>query len=109
MDIQQLMLVTSLGITDYSSWIYDYVVTSKAGIIFATDTERYNNNTGLYYPLEATPFPVAKSEKELIQAINNYDMDVYKKKVKDFLEEKEAVDDGHSAERIVDWIETLLG
>lgn len=108
-DIQQLMLVTSLGITDYSSWIYDYVVTSKAGIIFATDTERYNNNTGLYYPLEATPFPVAKSEKELIQAINNYDMDVYKKKVKDFLEEKEAVDDGHSAERIVDWIETLLG
>ncbi|MDO4943046.1 MAG: CDP-glycerol glycerophosphotransferase family protein, partial [Lachnospiraceae bacterium] len=106
-DIQELMLVTSIGITDYSSWIYDYVLTRKPGFIFATDLERYNNNTGLYYPLEETPFPVCKSHEELVKNIREFDSDYYVKRVEEFLEEKQAVDDGHAAERIVDWIQTL--
>ena len=36
-DIQELMLVTDIAITDYSSWIYDFILTRKPGLIFATD------------------------------------------------------------------------
>lgn len=107
-DIQELMNVTDVAMTDYSSWIFDYVLTRKKGLIFAADQERYNTNTGLCYPLTETPFPVASNEEELINNILNFDDDKYSDKVESFLKNKEAVDDGHSAERIVDWIETLM-
>lgn len=107
-DIQELMLVTTVGITDYSSWIYDYVLTRRPGFIFATDLERYNTNTGLYYPLEETPFPVCKSHEELIKNIENFDNEQFLKRVEEFLDEKQSVDDGAAAKRIVDWIQTLV-
>lgn len=107
-DIQELMLVTSVGITDYSSWIYDYVLTRKPGFIFATDLERYNNNTGLYYPLEETPFPVCKSHADLVEQIRHFDNELYLSKIEAFLNDKEAVDDGHSAERIVEFIASIM-
>ncbi len=107
-DIQELMLVTSVGITDYSSWIYDYVLTRRPGFIFATDLERYNINTGLYYPLEETPFPVCQSHEQLIEKIGQFDNDLFLKRVEEFLNDKQSVDDGNSAVRIVDWIQTLM-
>ena len=108
-DMQELMAVTDMAVTDYSSWIFDYVVTGKRGLIYATDVENYSDSTGLYYPLEETPFPVCHNNVELIEAIRAFDDDNYAVKVREFLEEKEAVDDGHSAERIVDWFEQLIG
>lgn len=107
-DIQELMLVTDIGITDYSSWIFDYVNSRKPGFIFATDLEKYNNVTGLYYPLEETPFPVATSYEELLQNALNFNQEVYLDKVEKFLSEKAAVDDGHSAARAVDLISYLM-
>ncbi len=107
-DIQELMLVTTIGITDYSSWIYDYVLTRRPGFIFATDLERYNTNTGLYYPLEETPFPVCKSHEQLIHHIEAFDYEQYLNRVEEFLKEKQSVDDGESAKRIVDWIQSLV-
>lgn len=107
-DIQELMLVTDVGITDYSSWIYDYVNTRKPGFIYAADLDQYNDVTGLYYPLEETPFPVCSSCEEMLQKIREFDNDVYLQKVEAFLSEKQSVDDGHSAERAVGLIEELM-
>lgn len=107
-DIQELMLISDIAITDYSSWIFDYIVTKKKGFIFAKDLQRYNNITGLYYTLEETPFLVAYNENDLFNNIMNFDKDVYKHKVEAFLQDKEAVDDGKSSERIVDEICKLL-
>ena len=108
-DIQELMLVTDIAITDYSSWIYDYLNTRKPGFIYATDIDRYNNRTGFYYPLEETPFPICEDNDDLVLAIRNFDNDIYQKKVEKFLREKDAVDDGHSAERIALKIIELIG
>lgn len=107
-DIQELMMITDVAITDYSSWIYDFVETHKYGFIYATDLERYNNVTGLYYKLEETPFPVAYNNQQMMDNIRNFDPEQYEKRVKAFLEDKQAVDDGHSAERIVDEINCIL-
>ncbi len=107
-DMQELMLVSDIAITDYSSWIYDYVVTYKRGFIYATDLERYNNKTGLYYTLEETPFPVCHNNEELIANVRSFDDNLYQQRVKEFLDEKQAVDDGHSAERIVAEIKQVL-
>lgn len=106
-DMQELMKVADVGITDYSSWIFDYVVTGKPGFIFATDLERYQKNSGLCYPLEESPFPVAYDVETLFANVAAFDAVAYSRRVKEFLERMECVDDGHSAERIVDWLEKL--
>ena len=103
-DMQELMLISDIAITDYSSWIYDYVLTKKPGFIYATDLARYNNVTGLYYPLEETPFPVCYNNETLMESVRNFDQAEYEHKVQAFLDEKQAVDDGHAAERIVEEI-----
>ena len=107
-DMQRLMMVCDVGITDYSSWIYDYVVTGRPGFLYATDLEQYNNVTGLYYPMEETPFPVCTNNQQLIEQIHAFDSELFEKRRKEFLNEKQAVDDGNSAKRIVDWVESLI-
>ena len=100
-DIQELMLISDIAITDYSSWIYDFVLTRRPGFLYATDVERYNNITGLCYLLEETPFPVCYNNEMLLDHIRNFDQEDYERKVQAFLDGKESVDDGHSSERLV--------
>ena len=103
-DIQELMLAADAGITDYSSWIFDYVLTRKPGFLYATDQDNYENKTGLCYPLTETPFPVSADFETLLSQIASFRQEPFEERVEAFLNEKESVDDGHSAERIVDWI-----
>jgi len=106
-DMQELMLVTDVGITDYSSWIFDYVLMKRPGFMYATDIDRYNNRTGLAYPLEESPFPVAYTPDELIERAESFDQELFEKRVDEFLEGKGSVDEGHSAKDIVDWLQTI--
>lgn len=101
-DMQELLAITEVGITDYSSWIYDYVLMRRPGFIFAMDIEDYNNERGFYFKLEDTPFPVATDTSELVDHILSFNDDVYQKKVTEFLSDKGCMDDGHAQERIAD-------
>ncbi len=106
-DIQELMLACDLAITDYSSWIFDYVLTQKPGIVFAPNLQQYETTTGFYYPLETTPFPIAKTNAELEDAILSFDIETYEKEVNDFIASKGCVDDGYASARVVNKIAYL--
>lgn len=108
-DIQELMVFCDIAITDYSSWIYDFVLTRKPGFIFATDIDLYNHERGFYYPLESTPFPVATNNDELTKNILYFDIDKYHKKVEEFLLDKGCVEDGKASERVVKKIKEIIG
>ena len=103
-DIQELMLIADVAITDYSSWIYDYILTLKPGFIFATDKQSYVTERGFYYPLEETPFSLAVNNNQLIQNILNFNQNEYQLKVQNFLSEKGCVDDGKASQRTADKI-----
>ena len=103
-DMQELMQVTDVGITDYSSWIFDYVLTRRPGFLFAPDADAYETSTGLCYPLAAAPFPVARNVDELLSAIRSFDAEGFEERVEAFLRGKQCTDDGHASERIADWI-----
>ena len=107
-DAQELLSVVDVCITDYSSCIFDFMLTRRPGFIFATDIEMYNNERGFYYPLETTPFPIATTNEELASNILNFDEKKYKSNVEEFLKEKGCIEDGHSSERVVDLIEKLM-
>ena len=105
--MQELLAVADAGITDYSSWAFDYVLTGRPLFIYATDLDQYDQVRGFYYPLEETPFPIAKSKEELDTNIRSFDDESYQIKVDEFLKGKECMDDGHASERIVDLIKEV--
>ena len=105
----ELMLLADIAITDYSSWIYDFVLTRKPGFIYATDLEQYDNERGFYYKLETTPFAIAKNNRELVNNIQNFDMDAYQAKVEEFLQGKGCVEDGKASYRVVEKIKEIIG
>ena len=107
-DIQELLVSSDCAITDYSSCIFDFILSRKAGFIFATDIDKFNNDRGFYYPLEQTPFPISSDNKTLIQNIKDFDYNKYRQNVEDFITNKGCMEDGHASERTADLIEEIM-
>lgn len=103
-DMQSLLAFTDVGITDYSSWIYDYVLLRKPGFLFAMDRSKYDNERGFYFRLEDTPFPVSTDSDELEETILSFDEELFQKRVTEFLSDKGCMDDGDASVRIADQV-----
>ena len=107
-DMQELLAITDVGITDYSSWICDFVLTKKPAFLFATDISAYENERGFYYPLKTTPFPLATSNDELMENILNFDEKSYVEKCDNFIAEKGCEENGSAAFETVNKIIQLM-
>ena len=83
------------------------MLTRRPVFLFATDVKEYDVERGFYYPLEATPFPLAQENVELMKNIDAFDKAAYLLKVEAFLAEKGCIEDGHASERVADLIERL--
>jgi CDP-glycerol glycerophosphotransferase len=70
-DIQELMLISDILITDYSSVMFDYTNLWRPIIFFAYDLDLYSTITrGTYFDLEDNaPGPVVKTMDEVIASI----------------------------------------
>jgi CDP-glycerol glycerophosphotransferase len=107
-DIQELIISADVGITDYSSWICDYVLTGKPGFIYARDLDEYDDIRGLYYPLDETPFPIATNNDEMVQNVLDFDDNKYQKEKAEFLAARGCKEDGHASEKIVQLIKNIM-
>lgn len=103
-DIQELLAASDGVITDYSSAIFDFLLTERPAFIYAPDYGNYKQMRGLYYPLEDTPFAVAADNQKLAENIRFFDENSYKEKVRLFLQEKGSVEDGNAAKRVTELI-----
>lgn len=107
-DMQELLVAADAVLTDYSSAIFDFVLTGRPGFMLVEDYDAYKDLRGLYYPPEETPFAVAYSEEELLAQIEQFDEEVYRKKAEDFLAEKGSVEDGKAAGRVAGLIKEII-
>lgn len=107
-DMQELLACTEVGVTDYSSWIFDYVLSGNPGFIVEMGLEEFSKQRGFYYPIETTPFPIAKDSLGLVQNILEFDQERYAVRVKEFLEARGCMEDGHASERIVEKIKEIM-
>lgn len=104
-DAQELLLISDILITDYSSIIFDFCNLYRPAFIYAPDYSSFiNDERPVYFKLEETPFPIAKTNDILIENINSLDMNDYETKVKTFLKEKQSFDNGHASEKTVEYI-----
>lgn len=102
-DINDILLITDVLITDYSSVIFDYFLLDKPVIYYTYDLEEYKKERGLYYPFEDYVYgEITKNTNELIKAIKNPKMDEDKRdRFNDLFME---ACDGKSTEKTYDYI-----
>ena len=79
-DMQELLLAADLLITDYSSSMFDYALSGKPCLQFATDVEAYKTDRNFYFPIDSLPFPLADSNAALCREILAFDEEVYRKR-----------------------------
>ena len=102
-DINDLLLITDVLVTDYSSVIFDYAFLNKPIVYFTYDLEEYEEGRGLYFPFEDYIYgKVAKTDDELIDAIKAGDLEEEKRKK--FMDKFLSACDGNSTKKTYEWI-----
>lgn len=105
-EINDLLFVTDLLITDYSSVCFEYALLNKPMVFFAYDVEEYVQTRDFYFEYTSfIPGPLARSTDDIIRTIKEKDFKM--DKIKPFIEYFFDQHDGKSSARVVDQI--ILG
>jgi CDP-glycerol glycerophosphotransferase len=73
-DMADLLLVTDVLVTDYSSVMFDFVVTGRPIVFYGYDLPKYSTKRGLYVDLrEQGPGPVLSTSAEVVDALRSID------------------------------------
>lgn len=106
-DIESLLFVSDVCITDYSSLIFEYSLFERPMIFYAYDLDEFNSYRGSYYEYndDFLPGQTARTPEQLFAALTdalngNYDID----RIRRFRDRFMSACDGHSAQRIADYI-----
>lgn len=100
-EINDLLFIADVLITDYSSVIFEASLLKLHTIFYVPDLEEYIFSRDFYYPFEEYTFgPVARNMDELVHAVRTSSLDT--EKLEKFHEKFCSACDGHSAERFVD-------
>ncbi len=102
-DMQELLCVVDMLITDYSSSMFDYSMGLKPCLLYATDVEQYDR--GYYYKFTELPFPLARNQQELIEIIDSFDEEAYRANTRKFFDDKVGlVENGNASKHIAEWM-----
>lgn len=103
-EMQDLLLVSDVLVTDYSSSMFDFMLTGRPCFLYATDIDEFKDDRDFYYDITKLPFDIAETQPTLTNAINKFAPDVYKARVKAFMEESGALDSGDASDTVIRWM-----
>ena len=72
-DMQELLAVADVLLTDYSSTIWDFALTGRPCFLYAPDVSDYCSERNFYTPIESWPFPFAEDNASLIKNVSSFD------------------------------------
>ena len=106
-DIQELLIISDLVISDYSSVIFDYLLTMKPIILFPYDLDIYTKGRGLHYDLrDIAPGPIVFEVEKLIESIRNVEkLDSKYRDIREKVRDRfNKYNDGKSIERLLTFL-----
>ncbi len=104
-DINELLAASDVLISDYSSCLWDFLITKRPSFVYASDMGYYRKeDRGISYPLDMWPYPVAENNDELEKCILSFSLEDYIQKVGKHLVHAGAYDDGCASKRTVDML-----
>ena len=102
-EINDLLFVSDILITDYSSVCFEFALLNRPMIFFAYDMNSYIGKRDFYYPYEGfVPGKIAKTTKDIVNIINKNQFDLAK--LESFRNRFFTHLDGKSTQRVVDMI-----
>ena len=110
-DINDLLVIADILITDYSSVFYDYLLTMRPIIFFADDLEKYTEVRDFYYDYKSfVPGPFIKTGDELIEKLKTIDEwnPIFEDKRRVVRDKFNKYSDGRATERIVELLNLTL-
>jgi len=100
-DINELMLVSDILVSDYSSAIYEFALLGRPILFLAPDEDAYEIERGFYFDFRAdAPGPIFDTTEDLAACIREgtFDLD----RVRAFAAGSFDVSDGHATPRLID-------
>lgn len=76
-DMQELLLAADAMINDFSSSMWDFMLTGRPSFLFAVDLDHYVETTEVYTPVDQWPFPCSVNNDELERNILEFDEEKY--------------------------------
>lgn len=107
-DIQELLLITDILITDYSSVMFDFANTKRPMLFYTYDFETYRDDIrGFYMDFEQeAPGPLIRTTSEIIDNVTNITKvtERYSEKYEQFYVKYCTLEDGKASERVVNML-----
>ena len=102
-DMQELLCISDMLITDYSSSMFDYAMLRRPCLLYATDVEQYDR--GYYYDFCELPFPLARDGEQLTKLIEGFNHEEYLAALDKFLNTTLGIKErGIASEELAKWM-----
>lgn len=98
-DTQELLAVSDVLITDYSSVFWDFSLQRRPVFLYQNDEQEYLEDRGFYCPPDEWPYPRAHTQEELLREIACFQEEEYIENLESFFRRWPSFDDGHASER----------
>lgn len=108
-DIQELLLISDLLISDYSSLMFDFAITKKPCVLYTSDLEEYlKKDRNLYFNINELPFPICRNNSELIETIKAFDIEKYINALNKFHLKIGSFEDGNASKRVYEKVIKII-
>lgn len=112
-EMSDLLLISDLLITDYSSSFFDYAILNRPMIFYMYDKEDYENNLrGTYFNLNQTlPGPIVETEDELMAVIDEWRSGqeiMHQEQYEQFRLEFNAYEKGEASKKVAQLINDIM-
>lgn len=105
---QEILYISDILITDYSSIIWDFSLMNKPCFLYLPDYEEYSSKQGFYIDIKEFPGLVAYSLSELYSNINQFDEIEYRKKIHNHHLIMESFEKGNALEQTISLINRIM-
>ncbi|MDQ1144325.1 CDP-glycerol glycerophosphotransferase [Bacillus sp. SORGH_AS 510] len=103
-DMYELLAVSDILITDYSSTMFEFSFTNKPVLLYATDIETYIKDRSFYFDIHSLPYPLAQNNQQLFSILEQFDEIKYTTELRKFLSSLELVEQGTASKEVVEII-----
>lgn len=105
-DANEVLGITDVLVTDYSSIFFDYLVSKKPIVFYSWDKDLYSRERGLYISEEELPGPIAENIEELVSFLKDLEniSKVYQNKYHQMAQKMVPYEDGEVTKRYIESI-----
>ena len=108
-DIQELLSIADVLVSDYSSLMFDFSITTRPCFLYIPDLEQYiAEDRGLYFDINQLPFEAAKTHDALYQSIKTFNAKRYKEKIDRFNQQIGSYERGKACQKVVRHMDKVI-